>query len=232
MDLGMARDVWSPAGTSPAVLDLRIAGGTADFREEPAMNPHQLACAMHAGRHAVERARLRETDLFIGGSAGSGNLTSAVSIACALLASSPERLTGADPLDGDQDLEMIRQGLIRHRQHLGTPIEVLRRLGGFAVAALTGSYLACAHLGVPVLVDGFVPAVAALTAVRLNPGTRDWLLFAQAPRQRRQQILLEALGARPVFDLGLCCEDGTGAVVAVPLLRLACALYGETWGAP
>jgi nicotinate-nucleotide--dimethylbenzimidazole phosphoribosyltransferase len=106
-------------------------------------------------------------------------------------------------------------------------LEALRRLGGFEIAALTGAYLACAHMALPVLVDGFISSVAALVATRLQPGVADWLLYSHASAETGHGAVLAALEARPLLDLGMRLGEGSGAAVAVPLLRLACTLHNE-----
>ena len=93
------------------------------------------------------------------------------------------------------------------------------------VAALAGAYLACAQKGMVALVDGYICSVAALCAVRLNPACRDWLLFAHSGAEPGHRHVLEALAAQPLLDLGLRLGEGSGAALAVPLLRQACALH-------
>jgi nicotinate-nucleotide--dimethylbenzimidazole phosphoribosyltransferase len=122
---------------------------------------------------------------------------------------------------------VIERALALHGAFLGDPLEVLRRLGGFEIAALAGAYLAAAQEGVAVLVDGFICSVAALLAVRLNPGCRDWLLFAHRGAEPGHRRVLDALAAQPLLDLGLRLGEGSGAALAVPLLRLACALHNQ-----
>ncbi len=211
------------------VKDYALGPGTADFTREPAMTAQQLAQALAAGRHAAERARLAGAQLFIGGEMGIGNTTAAAALACALLDAPPEDLAGPGTgLDADgvaRKTGVIRRALERHRDHHGTPIEALRRLGGFEIAALAGGYLACAHMGLPALVDGFISSVAALAAVRLCPGVGPWFLFSHASAEPGHRQVLEALEARPLLDLGMRLGEGSGAAVAVPLLRLACALH-------
>jgi len=104
-------------------------------------------------------------------------------------------------------------------------IAALRCVGGFEIAALAGAYIACAQAGLPVLVDGFITSAAALAACRLNPGTRDWLLFAHASAEPGHARLLAALDARPLLQLDMRLGEGSGAATALPLLRLACALH-------
>jgi nicotinate-nucleotide--dimethylbenzimidazole phosphoribosyltransferase len=103
--------------------------------------------------------------------------------------------------------------------------EVLRRLGGFEIAALSGAYIACAQAGLPVLVDGFITTAAALAACRMNPGVRDWLMFAHASAEPGHARLLAALDARPLLQLDMRLGEGSGAATALPIFRLACALH-------
>jgi nicotinate-nucleotide--dimethylbenzimidazole phosphoribosyltransferase len=227
INLGTAFDTGPLAG----VKDYRLGRGTANFTEAPAMTEHQLACALAAGRHAAERARLNGARLFIGGEMGIGNTTAAAALACALLDAPPERLagpgTGLDAHGVARKTEVIRRALACHRDHHGTPREALRRLGGFEIAALAGGYIACAHVAVPALVDGFISSVAALAAARLCPGAERWFLFSHASAEPGHRCVLEALGAQPLLDLGMRLGEGSGAAAAVPLLRLACALHND-----
>jgi len=225
VDLGTAVGLTGVDG----VRHLHLGPGTANFTMEPAMTGDQCAQALDAGRASAERARLAGARLFIGGEMGIGNTTAATALACALLDEDPAGLagpgTGLDSAGVARKVEVIRRGLARHRGHLADPFEVLRRLGGFEIAALAGAYLACAKTGVPVLVDGYISTAAALAAERLCPGTAAWFIQAHASAEPGHARLLAALAARPLLDLGMRLGEGSGAAVAVPLLRLACALH-------
>lgn len=104
--------------------------------------------------------------------------------------------------------------------------DALTRLGGFEIAALTGAYLACAKMGVVVVIDGFISTSAALAAERICPGTAAWFLHAHASAEPGHARLLAALQAKPLLRLGMRLGEGSGAAVTVPLLRMACALHG------
>lgn len=227
INLGTVND----PGPLDGVKDYHLGAGTANFTIEPAMSEHQLACALHAGRHAAERAKLAGAQLFIGGEMGIANTTAAAALACALLSAAPERLagpgTGLDAKGVARKAEVIRRALNLHNSHLINPLEALRRLGGFEIAALAGGYIACAQMGLPVLVDGFIAGAAALAATRLHRGVEDWLLFSHASAEPGHRLLLESLGAQPLLDLGMRLGEGSGAATAVPLLRMACALHNE-----
>ena len=153
----------------------------------------------------------------------------ASALACALLDTPPTMLagpgTGLDEQGVRRKIEVIRRALETHRHQHGTPLEALRRLGGFEIAAMTGSYIACAHIGLPVLVDGFISSVAALAATRLCQGAREWLLFSHTSAEPGHRAVLESLAAQPLLDLGMRLGEGSGAAIAVPLLRMACALH-------
>jgi nicotinate-nucleotide--dimethylbenzimidazole phosphoribosyltransferase len=213
------------------VKNYALGPGTANCAVEPAMSEYQLSCSLAAGRHAAERARLGRAQLFIGGEMGIGNTTAATALACALLDEKPERLagpgTGLDKAGVSHKVRVIQRALDLHAGHLGSPLESLRRVAGFEIAALTGAYLACAYMGLPVLVDGFISSVAALAAARLCPAAEAWFLFAHVSAEPGHRVVLESLDVRPLLDLGMRLGEGSGAAAAVPLLRLACALHNE-----
>jgi len=227
INLGTVND----PGAIDGVKAYDLGPGTANFTREPAMSEHQLACAMHAGRHAAERAKLAGTQLFIGGEMGIANTTAATALSCALLEIEPALLvgpgTGLDSNGIAHKVKVIQRALDLHHSHFGSPLEALRRVGGFEIAALAGSYIACAQMGIPVLVDGFIASSAALAAARLRPGTENWLLFAHASAEPGHRKILTALGGQPLLDLGMRLGEASGAATAVPLLRLACALHNE-----
>ena len=213
------------------VLFLRLGPGTSNFTNGPAMSLEQLTRALHAGRHSAERAKLAGVQLFIGGEMGIGNTTSAAALACALLGAPSAALagpgTGLDARGVARKAEVIDRALALHRDHLSDPLEALRRLGGFEIAALAGGYIACAHMGLTVLVDGFIATVAALVAARCCPSAESWFLYSHASAEPGHARVLAALDAHPLLDLGMRLGEGSGAAVAVPLLRLACALHND-----
>ncbi|MDF9393629.1 MULTISPECIES: nicotinate-nucleotide--dimethylbenzimidazole phosphoribosyltransferase [Methylococcus] len=216
---------------SPGLVDARAGNGTANFTRQPAMSEAQRDRALAAGAEAVSRAKRYGALLFIGGEMGIANTTSAAALACALLGVGPERLAGPGTgLDGAgirHKCEVIETALRVHGEALRDPAEILRHLGGFEIAALTGAYLAAAAASLPVLVDGFITTVAALLAVRMHPVCAEWFLYAHRSAEPGHRLVLEALGAEPLIDLGMRLGEGSGAAVVVPLLRAACALHNE-----
>lgn len=203
--------------------------GTRDFTIEAAMTATERDFALAAGRRAVEAAG--EADLVLFGEMGIGNTTSAAAIAAALLAKAPSEIAGAGTgLDGAgiaHKVRVIETGLARHAltQSAPSPLAVLASVGGFEIAALAGAIIAAAQAGRPVLVDGFIVTVAALTATRINPSCRPWLIFSHTSAEQGHALVLAGLDARPILDLNLRLGEGSGAATALAVLRLACALH-------
>ncbi|NVZ26972.1 nicotinate-nucleotide--dimethylbenzimidazole phosphoribosyltransferase [Pseudomonas gingeri] len=221
----------TPMLNLPGVRHLQIGAGTANFVQAPAMTEAQGRLALEAGRDSVRRAVAAGSELFIGGEMGIGNTAAASAVACALLGCPANLLagpgTGLDPAGVSHKAQVIERALALHAGHTSDPLQALFRLGGFEIAALAGAYLACAQEGVAVLVDGFICTVAAMVAVRLNPGCRDWLIFGHRGAELGHRHVLESLLAEPLLELGLRLGEGSGAALAVPLLRLACDLHGQ-----
>ncbi|MFC0679888.1 nicotinate-nucleotide--dimethylbenzimidazole phosphoribosyltransferase [Lysobacter korlensis] len=224
VNLGTVNDPGEVAGVRRAV----IAPSTANFCVQPAMNDVQLHAALEAGAHSVRMAVEAGAQVFVGGEMGIGNTTAAAALACALLGLPAAALAGAgtglDNAGISRKAEVIDRALARHA-HETSPLRMLACLGGFEIAALAGAFIAAAQARLPVLVDGFIATAAALAATRLNPGCREWMLFAHRSHEQGHAALLEALSATPLLDLGLRLGEGSGAALAISLLRNACALH-------
>jgi nicotinate-nucleotide--dimethylbenzimidazole phosphoribosyltransferase len=219
----------NPLPELPQVLDRRLAAGTHNFNREAAMSAELCEQALAVGREVVDA--IAHTDLFIGGEMGIGNTTTAAALVCALLNIAPQdmvgRGTGVDDNGIALKARVIANALQIHSASLTTPFAILQNLGGFEIAALSGAYIRCAQRGIPVLVDGFICTAAALLALRLNPSLRPWLLFSHNSAERGHRLLIEHLDVRPLLNLDLRLGEGSGAAVAVPILRMACALHNR-----
>jgi nicotinate-nucleotide--dimethylbenzimidazole phosphoribosyltransferase len=215
----------------PGVLHLHLARGTGNFLKGPAMTEAQGLAALQAGRDSAGRAQAAGAQLYIGGEMGIGNTTAAAALAGALLGAAVGELvgpgTGLDNEGVRHKTAVIERALAFHGPLADEPLQALLRLGGLEIAALVGAYLGCAQQGMPVLVDGYICSVAALVAVRLNPSVRPWLLFSHNGAEPGHRPVLAELAAQPLLDLGLRLGEGSGAALAVPLLRLACSLHGQ-----
>lgn len=221
----------APVAQAAAVVDLQLAPGTADFTRAPAMTTALCTTALEAGRAQVDAG----ADLFIGGEMGIGNTTSAAAVLAALTGLPARQVvgrgTGVDDAGLQRKQAVVQAGLARHGRefdrHAGAELAlaVLSRLGGLEIAALVGAYLAAAQAGVPVLVDGFISTVAALVASRINPGCRDWMLFGHRSAEAGHRQALDALSASPLLDLDMRLGEGSGAVLALGIVRAALAVH-------
>lgn len=224
-------DVGTAGEPVPGVVADRVARGTADLTRGPAMTPEELDAALASGAAAVERAG--RADLAVLGEMGIGNTTPASALAAAYLGTDAGGLTGPgaglDESGVERKREAVERALALHREAIASAddpaLETLRRLGGLEIAALTGAVLAAARRGTPVLVDGFIVTVAALAAVRLVPSCRPWLLFGTRSAEPGHDAVLAALEATPLLDLGLRLGEGSGAALALHLVRGACELH-------
>lgn len=222
-------------GLLAGVVDRRQGAASGDITVEPAMNASQLAGALDAGREVASSAAANGVQLFIGGEMGIGNSTAAAALACALLDKPARALVGRGTGIDDQGLELKRQAVAkalgRHRLPQREPLveglSAMRSLGGFEIAALAGCYIACAQRGIPSLVDGFISSVAALAAVTVNRGVRQWMLFSHQSAEPGHRLVLEAMQARVLVSLEMRLGEGSGAAVVVPLMQSACLLHRE-----
>lgn len=211
------------------IIDARIAPGTHNFCEAPAMDDAQLELALNQGRQAAERAFQANAHLFIGGEMGIGNTTSASALAAARLGLPAASLVGPGTgLPSDKlpfKVEKIEAALSLHTST--EAFEQLRCLGGFEIAGLVGAYIACAQKGVPVLIDGFISSAAALMAVAINPSIQGWLFFSHESAEPGHQAILRALAAEPLLNIGMRLGEGSGAAVVVSLMQSAVALHNQ-----
>ena len=216
-------------GEMPGVISHRAGPGTANMQQQDAMTGDQLVKALEAGRASAERALESEADLYIGGDMGIANTTASAAIGCALLQCDPRQLagpgTGLDKAGVSHKADVIRQALARYEGLHEQPLEALRCVGGFEIAALVGAYISCGQKGLPVLVDGYISTAAAMVAVHFQPELRDWLIFSHRSAEPGHSAMLNDLDAEPLLDLSMRLGEGSGAATAVPLLRLACDLH-------
>jgi len=229
VDVGVIGDGFS----HHSVVNAKVGQGTYNFLRGEAMTREQLEAALAAGRSAVERAHAADVDIFIGGEMGIGNTTAASALACVFLQQSASSIvgpgTGLDAAGIRRKADIVETALALHGASCreGGAMSTLQAMGGFEIAALAGAYIACAQRGMPAIVDGFIATGAAYAAVMLNPATKPWLIFGHRSAEPAHQALLQALDATPLLSLGMRLGEGSGAAVALSIVRLACALHNR-----
>jgi nicotinate-nucleotide--dimethylbenzimidazole phosphoribosyltransferase len=221
VDAGVAHDIPVTEG----LVRRPIGRGTANFCTGPAMTEEQAIAALLLGIERSEGA----ANLLGGGEMGIANTTAASAVAAALTGLDPAavvgRGTGADDTTMARKCSAIERALALHGPHLHGPLDILRRVGGFEIGAMAGLCLGAAARRVPVLVDGFIATAAAALAVRFHPAVRDYLIPAHRSTEPGHAPLLEIIGHRPLLDLEMRLGEGTGAALAVPVVRAAVAAF-------
>jgi nicotinate-nucleotide--dimethylbenzimidazole phosphoribosyltransferase len=225
-DLG----IHSPIA-DPGIRDLRIAAGTADMTEGPAMSREQAAASLAAGQSVAEELAAEGVGVVVLGEMGIGNSTSAAALAAALLPTDPAatcgRGTGVDDAGLRRKVEAVRRALDVNRPDPTQGLGTLAALGGFEIGFLAGVALGAAAHRLVVLLDGFITGAAALVAERIAPGTRDSMVAGHVSSEPGHRLVLDVLGLEPLLDLGLRLGEGSGAALALPLVYAAVAVLEE-----
>ncbi|XHS77578.1 nicotinate-nucleotide--dimethylbenzimidazole phosphoribosyltransferase [Burkholderiaceae bacterium UC74_6] len=211
----------------PGLAIAKIAPGTADALSGPAMSAEQCAAAIAKGRVLV-RERLGNAVLL--GEMGIGN-TSSAALLLARLAGHPieacvGRGTGLDDAQLQRKTDVLAQVLALHAD-VKDPLEVLAAFGGFEIAMMVGAVLQAALERRVIVVDGFISSSAMLVAAQLQPAVLERCVFAHRSNENGHHLMLQALQAQPLLDLGLRLGEGSGAALAWPLLESACRILRE-----
>ncbi|WP_312145954.1 nicotinate-nucleotide--dimethylbenzimidazole phosphoribosyltransferase [Brevundimonas sp.] len=225
IDAGVAADLSDREG----LIHAKVAFGTADASVEPTMAEDQAEAALLAGGRIAAEAIANGADLIALGEMGIGNSASAALLMHRLAPARLDACVGQGAGHSPEGLERKRSVLHQAaaRSDATEPLDVLVQFGGYEIAMMAGALLASAKAGVPVLIDGFIGTAAALLAVRLAPAARDYCLFAHVSAEAGHRVMLEGMDARPLLALEMRLGEGTGALLAVPLVRAACALLSE-----
>jgi len=225
VDVGVQADVSAVQG----IVHAKVRAGTGNIVNEPAMTEWEYWQAVGVGEEQAEKAVENGANLLIAGDMGIGNTTASAALICELALLTPEQVvgrgTGVDDVSYQLKVKSVRRALQR-AQH--TPCkDVMRELGGLEIAAMAGFYRGAARLGVPVLLDGFISAAAALAAVAWDARIAGWMLATHVSQEKGHALALKALGLEPLFDMHMRLGEGSGAALSVPLLQASLALHRD-----
>ncbi len=225
VDVGVIGPIPEIAG----LVRRNVAKGTRNFCQEPAMTSEEMNAAIEVGITMAEEAAADGCNLLGFGEMGIGNTTPASAITAALtgcpVPQAVGRGTGADDECLKRKIAVVERALALHQAHLSEPTEVLRRIGGLEIAAMSGFCLGAAACRKPVLTDGLIATSAAAVAVRMNPIVKDYVFAAHTSVEPGHKFLIEIIGQRPLLDLGMRLGEGTGAAMAIPLMQGAVAAF-------
>ncbi len=215
----------------PGVRYRRVAAGTRNFLEAPAMTIEQARHAIEIGIETAREAAALGATLIGIGEMGIANSTSAAAILATVTGIEPMRIagrgTGVDDRVLARKIEVIEAGLRLHRAHLNDGLSMLAAIGGLEIAAMAGACLGAAAARVPVVIDGFIATAAAAAAERICPGICDHLLFSHRSAEGGHALVLQAMGVRAILDLDLRLGEGSGAAIAMSVIQAALALFHE-----
>lgn len=228
IDCGTVGDSYNYVG----VECYTIRAGTANFVEQAAMTNRECLAALELGKNSADLAKAKDADIFIAGEMGIGNTCSASALACLLLCESAQQLTGLGTGINIEQLQhkikVINKAVKLHKANVANDaLKILAAVGGLEIAAITGAYLRCAQIGLPIIVDGFISSVAALCAVRIQPQSREWMLFGHQSAEYGHQRVLKELDAQPILAMNLRLGEGSGAGAALSMIQLACVLHNQ-----
>lgn len=222
-DVGVNADI-----REHAVLNRKIAYGTANFTKGPAMTREQTLTAIMTG---AELAQSTEADVLGIGEMGIGNTTTSSAVLSVLLGVDVETVTGRGGGVTDQSFinkkNAIRKGIALNHPDAKDVVDVLSKVGGFDIAAMCGAFLGAAASRRPVVIDGFISAVAALCAVRLCPLVQGYLVPSHASYEIGYQLAMDAMNLQPLFLLGMRLGEGSGCPLAFQVLEAACAVLNH-----
>lgn len=209
------------AGAKMAVVAIDLDRPTGDFTETLAMDDTDLLAALNAGWNAVDT----KSDLFVTGEMGIGNTTSAAAIAAALFGGGAAewvgRGTGVDDAGLARKRAAVEAGLARHAALRHDPLAVLGALGGREIAAMAGAMARARVEGIATILDGFIACSAAAVLAKLSDGALDHAIAGHQSAEGAHGKLLAALGKAPILSLGLRLGEGSGAALAINILRAA-----------
>jgi nicotinate-nucleotide--dimethylbenzimidazole phosphoribosyltransferase len=221
-------DVGLIGETPPGVRDAKVAHGSADMTAEPALTEEQLTAAMAAGAELAGELASRGIDCLVLGEIGIGNTTTAAALTCALIGVLPEhavgRGTGLDAAGLERKRATVTAALAQHGNRL-SPLKALRAFGGLELAALAGAASVAVSLRLPVLLDGYAVAAAAVAAVQLDPLAGEGIIATHRSAEPGHDLLITELGLEPLLDLRLRLGEASGALLALPLIESAGALH-------
>lgn len=222
-DVGVNADI-----REPKVLNRKIAYGTGNIAKGPAMTREQ---ALQAIRTGMELANNTDADVLGVGEMGIGNTTTSSAVLAVLLGVDVEAVTGRGGGITDAGFlkkkQVIKTAIELNRPDAGNVLDVLAKVGGFDIAAMCGAFMGAAAARRPVVIDGFISAVAALCAYKLCPNVRGYLVPSHASYEIGYKLAMDAMGLEPMFLLGMRLGEGSGCPLTFEILDAACAVIND-----
>ncbi len=226
VDVGIQVDV-----DLPKVTNRKVRYGTANFLEQPAMSRDEAVQAIEAGIEVTNTAIDQGYDLFGAGEIGIGNTTASSAVLYGFTGAHIDRVVGRGAGLTDQAFErkkeVVKQAVRLHRPDPDDALDVLSKVGSLDIAGMAGVYLACAARRVPVVTDGLISNVAALTAMRLKPEAVDYMIPSHISFEPGAKLLKEITGLEPMLDMNMRLGEGTGCALVFSIIEAALRMIEE-----
>lgn len=226
VDIGVDSDI-----KNENIVSRKIARGTRNMAEGPAMTREEAIRAIETGIDIVEGLKHKGINLLGTGEMGIGNTTTSSAIAAVLTGKPLSVLVGKGSGLSREGLEkkqeVVRRAIELNKPDPGDALDVLSKLGGFDIAGLAGCFMGAAAHRMPIVIDGFISSVAALVAARIKPGVLDFMLPSHGSAEPGSSAVLEAIGFKPLLNLDMRVGEGTGAALAFLLIDAAFAAYEQ-----
>ena len=226
VDIGIQVDV-----DLPRVLNRKIRYGTANFLKEPAMSREEAIRAIEVGIEVTNTAIDQGYDLIGTGEIGIGNTTASSAVLYAFTGANIDRVVGRGAGLTDEAFErkkaVVQQAVRLHRPDPDDALDVLSKVGSLDIAGMTGTYLACAARRVPVVTDGLISNVAALTAMRLKPEAIEYMIPSHISFEPGAKLLKEITGLEPMIDMNMRLGEGTGCALVFSIIEAALRMIEE-----
>lgn len=230
VDIGVAGTL-SDTGSRYPLIRKKVCFGSRNMSREPAMTRAETQQAIETGILLVKELKERGYRLLATGEMGIGNTTTSSAVASVLAGAAVPEMTGAgaglSKAGVQHKIQVIEQAIAKHRPNPKDPVDVLAKVGGLDLAGLTGIFLGGARYRVPIIIDGFISAAAALSASRLCPAAVDYMLASHLSKEPAAGRILTLLGKKPLLVCQMSLGEGTGAVAALPLIDMAAAVYRQ-----
>jgi nicotinate-nucleotide--dimethylbenzimidazole phosphoribosyltransferase len=227
IDVGVDHEFAVP----PGLRNLKVRRGTDNFSRGPAMTRPEAVQSIETGIQLVEEILPHNPFLLGAGEMGIGNTSSATAILCTLTGAAPRAITGRgtgiDDITLVKKIAAIERAIALNRPDPGDPLDVLTKVGGLEIGAMTGVMLGAAAFRIPMVLDGFISGAAALLALRLSPAIQDILFASHLSTEPGHEFLLQELRLQPLLDLQMRLGEGTGACIVMGLIEAAAKILGE-----
>ena len=215
----------------PGVLNRKIRCGTRNFRKEPAMTEEETMHAIAVGIDLVGSCKRKDYKILATGEMGIGNTTTSSAIAAAVLQCEVSKVTGKGAGLSDEGLyhkkQIIEEAIKKYDLYHADALKILQTVGGLDIAGLVGVFIGGAALNIPLVIDGFISAVAALVAVKICPAVKSYIIPSHLSKEPAAIAIMKELNLKPFIDCNMCLGEGTGAVAIIPLLDMALSVYGN-----